>query len=66
MSRMAYVRGSALRKPNPHRKGLPWRSWLIFTRRHTGVMWPLYFAWPYAKLLVVSPFTAARRRLSPT
>lgn len=49
-----------------HRKGLPWRSWLIFTRRHTGVMWPLYFAWPYAKLLVVSPFTAARRRLSPT
>ena len=47
-----------------HRKGLPWRSWLRFTRRHTGVMWPLYFAWPYAKLLVVSPFTAARRRLS--
>ena len=45
-----------------HRKGLPWRSWLIFTRRHTGVMWPLYFAWPYAKLLAVSPFMAARRR----
>lgn len=49
-----------------HRKGLPWRSWLIFTRRHTGVMWPLYFAWPYAKLLVASPFKAAQRRISPS
>ncbi len=38
------------------RKGLPWRSWLIFTRRHTGVMWPLYFAWPYAKLIFGKPF----------
>ena len=37
-----------------HRKGLPWRSWLTFTRRHMGVMWPLYFAWPYAKLLIGS------------
>lgn len=36
------------------RKGLPWRSWLIFSRRHMGVMWPLWFAWPYAKLLMVS------------
>lgn len=33
-----------------HRKGLPWRSWLHFTRRHMGWNWPLYFAWPYAKL----------------
>lgn len=32
------------------RKGLPWRSWLHFTRRHMGLAWPLYFAWPYAKL----------------
>ena len=43
------------------RKGLPWRSWLTFTRRHTGVMWPLYFAWPYAKLVVVSCMTRPRR-----
>jgi GT2 family glycosyltransferase len=34
------------------RKGLPVRSWLHFTRRHGGLMWPLYFAWPYAKLAV--------------
>jgi GT2 family glycosyltransferase len=35
-----------------HRKGLPWRSWLHFTRQHTGLWWPLYFAWPYARLVV--------------
>ena len=45
-----------------HRKGLPWRSWLVFTRRHTGVLWPLYFVWPYAKLVVASFLAASRRR----
>ena len=45
-----------------HRKGLPWRSWLIFTRRHTGVLWPLYFMWPYARLVVTSCLAASRRR----
>lgn len=34
------------------RKGLPWRSWLHFTRRHAGLLWPLYFAWPYARVVV--------------
>ena len=33
------------------RKGLPVRSWLHFTRRHGGPLWPLYFSWPYARLL---------------
>jgi len=33
------------------RKGLPWRSWLVLTRRHAGVLWPLHFAMPYAKVL---------------
>ena len=47
-----------------HRKGLPWRSWLTFTRRHMGVMWPLYFVWPYAKLFVGSRLAASRRRSS--
>jgi GT2 family glycosyltransferase len=28
-------------------KGLPPQSWLQLTRRHGGVMWPLYFVWPY-------------------
>ena len=47
------------------RKGLPWRSWLTFTRRHMGVMWPLYFVWPYAKLWVESGLAASRRRALP-
>lgn len=34
------------------RKGLPWRSWLVLTRRHAGLMWPVYFAWPYISLLL--------------
>jgi GT2 family glycosyltransferase len=34
------------------RKGLPWRSWLHFTRAHAGVGWPAFFVWPYAKLLI--------------
>lgn len=35
-------------------KGLPIRSWLVFTRRHTGVMWPVYWLWPYFRLIVSS------------
>lgn len=36
------------------RKGLPWRSWLLFSRRHGGVLWPLWFAWPYLKVTASS------------
>jgi len=35
-----------------NQKGLPVRSWLHFTRRHGGLLWPLYFLWPYSKLLI--------------
>ena len=34
-----------------HRKELPPRSWLQLTRRHGGPLWPLYFAWPYLRVL---------------
>jgi len=34
------------------KKGLPWRSWLHFVRRHGGVLWPLLFAWPYVRLVL--------------
>lgn len=34
------------------RKGLPWRSWRLLMRRHMGLAWPLYFAWPYLRLLL--------------
>lgn len=33
------------------RKGLPLRSWLHFTRRHGGLLWPLYFCWPYVRVV---------------
>lgn len=33
------------------RKGLPTRSWRHFTRRHGGLVWPIYFVWPYFKLV---------------
>jgi GT2 family glycosyltransferase len=36
------------------RKGLPPKSWLHFTRRHGGLIWPLYFVWPYFRILVVT------------
>ncbi|GGT30260.1 hypothetical protein GCM10010271_37890 [Streptomyces kurssanovii] len=32
-------------------KGLPPDSWLRFTRRHAGRMWPVYWLSPYARLL---------------
>lgn len=33
------------------RKGVPWRSYLHFMRRHGGVLWPLHFVWPYLRVL---------------
>lgn len=33
-------------------KGLPLTSWRVFTQRHAGVLWPLYWLWPYAKVLL--------------
>ena len=34
------------------RKGLPWRSWWVLSRRHAGLFWPLYFAWPYVRTVL--------------
>ena len=33
-------------------KELPLKSWYVFTKRNAGVMWPVYFAWPYVKVLL--------------
>lgn len=33
-------------------KGLPLPSWRVFTQRHAGVLWPLYWLWPYAKMML--------------
>jgi GT2 family glycosyltransferase len=35
-------------------KGLPWRPWLILCRRHAGCLWPVYWMWPYFKIVVTS------------
>lgn len=37
------------------RKVLPWRSWLRFTRRHAGLGWPIFFAWPYLRVVLGRP-----------
>lgn len=42
------------------RKGLPWRSWWILTRRHAGAFWPLFFAWPYVRVVVGGLVTRRR------
>jgi GT2 family glycosyltransferase len=44
------------------RKGLPWRSWLHFTRKHGGRGWLVYFLWPYARLVVSSVLRSNRSR----
>lgn len=36
-------------------KRLPPRAWLVFTRRHTGRMWPLYWVSPYVRAMLPRP-----------
>ncbi|WP_298435373.1 glycosyltransferase [Geobacter sp.] len=35
-------------------KGLPPHAWRVFCHRHTGPFWPLYWLWPYVKLVITS------------
>ena len=42
-------------------KRLPPWGWLVFTRRHTGRLWPLYWASPYARAVVRRPKVATER-----
>ncbi|WP_234542736.1 glycosyltransferase family 2 protein [Streptomyces shenzhenensis] len=44
-------------------KGLPPRSWLRFTRRHAGPLWPAYWLWPYLRLAVGGMLVQSRRRV---
>jgi GT2 family glycosyltransferase len=40
------------------------RAWGMFCRRHAGPWWPLYWAWPYAKVVLTSitaKFSSIRR-----
>lgn len=33
-------------------RGVPMRAWALYVRRHGGALWPLYWVWPYIKVLV--------------
>jgi GT2 family glycosyltransferase len=33
-------------------KGLPPKEWYTFCRRHAGLLWPLFFSMPFARLLL--------------
>ncbi len=35
-------------------KALPFQSWLVLTRRHAGMLWPLHWVWPYFRVIVTS------------
>ena len=47
------------------RKGLPVSSWRLFCRRHGGALWPLHFAWPYAKVVLTGMRAGLRRHEAP-
>lgn len=45
-------------------KELSPRAWGVFCRRHAGPLWPVYWVWPYAKVMLTSvtaKFTSAGR-----
>ncbi|GAA2764848.1 hypothetical protein GCM10010103_38890 [Streptomyces paradoxus] len=42
-------------------KGLPPASWLRFTRRHAGPMWPVWFVSPYVRLFATGGLDRVRR-----
>lgn len=33
-------------------KGLPPSSWHVFTKRHAGFFWPIFWLWPYVKVFL--------------
>jgi GT2 family glycosyltransferase len=35
-------------------KGLPVTPWRVFTRRHAGICWFVYWLWPYCKVIFTS------------
>ncbi len=34
------------------KKGLPFRAWYVFTKRHCGVFWPLFWLWTYIRVFI--------------
>lgn len=44
-------------------KGLPWRAWLVLCQRHAGWLWPVYWSWPYLKIVATSCYFGACKRI---
>jgi GT2 family glycosyltransferase len=42
-------------------KGLPLREWLVFTKRHAGPLWPMYWLNPYVRFWVRAGLRAGAR-----
>lgn len=42
-------------------KGRPPKSWAVFTRRHCGPLWFLYWAWPYLYTLLSAAIISRRK-----
>lgn len=44
-------------------KGLPWRPWRLLCRRHAGMLWPIYWSWPYLKIVATSCYFSTCKRI---
>jgi len=40
-------------------KGLPWQAWRRLCQRHAGLLWPIYWVWPYLKIVATSCYFSA-------
>jgi GT2 family glycosyltransferase len=47
-------------------KGLPWRPWRILCQRHAGILWPVYWVWPYMKLFLTSSCSFKEKEIITT
>lgn len=44
-------------------KALPWRPWRLLCQRHAGWLWPIFWSWPYMKIVATACYLGARRRI---
>ena len=42
------------------KKGLPFRAWYVFTKRHCGILWVIFWLWPYFRLAISSAIRARK------
>ncbi|NES06788.1 MAG: hypothetical protein F6K22_30620 [Okeania sp. SIO2F4] len=58
MARFKY--SDRLLKKLPHKikqpKGIPVQEWKVFTQRHAGLLWLLYWGLPHLRLLLAGVF----------